>query len=112
MGTSTTVTFPKWLQQWPAVIHAAEQLRSDLPSEGNPAEALELRRRLVFDPRMKRVWAVLYKKKRNRHKATEEFLHPACVKNASDAARKRRRALELREKGDPKNVSEADLLEA
>jgi len=112
VGTSTTVTFPNWLQLWPAVIHAAEQLHSELASEENPAEALELWSRLVLDSRMKRVWVVLYKKKRNRHKAIEEFLHPACMTNASDAARKRRRALELREKGGPKTVSEADLLEA
>ena len=61
---------------------------------------------------MKRVWHELYKKNRNRHKATEEFFYPACLTHASDAARKRRLAFELRGKGGPKNKSEADLLEA
>jgi hypothetical protein len=110
VSTSTTVTFPNWLP--PAVIHAAEQLHSELASEENRAEALELWSRLVFDLRMKRVWHELYKKNRNRYKATEEFLYPACLTHASGAARQRRRALELREKGGPKNKSKADLLEA
>jgi hypothetical protein len=110
VSTSTTVTFPNWVP--PAVIDAAKQLHSELASEENPAEALELWSRLMFDSRMKRVWQELYKRSHKRHKATEEFFHPACITNASDAARKRRRALELREKGGPKNVSEADLLEA
>ena len=109
VGTSTTVTFPIWVPT--AVIHAAEQLHSELASEENPAEAQELWSRLVFDSRMKSVWQELYKKKRNRHNATEKFFHPART-NVSEAARRRRRALELREKGGPKNVSEADLLEA
>jgi hypothetical protein len=112
VSTSTTVTFPNWLLLLPAVIHAAEQLHSELASEKNPAEALELWSRLVFDSRMKGVWQELYKKKRDRHKATKEFFYPACLTNASDAARKRRRALELRKKSGPKTVSEADLLEA
>jgi hypothetical protein len=111
VSTSTTVTFPNWLLRLPAVIHAAEQLHSELASEENP-EALRSWSRLVFDSRMKRVWKELYKKKRDCHKATEEFFHPACLTNASDAVRKRRRALELREKSGPKAVSEADLLEA
>jgi hypothetical protein len=110
MGTSTTVTLPKWVP--PSVIHAAEQLQSELASEENPAEAQELWSRLVLDSRMKRVWQELYKKKYIHHRATEEFLYPACLTNASDAARKRRRALELRQKGGPINESEADLLEA
>jgi hypothetical protein len=110
VSASTTITFPNWLL--PAVVHAAEQLHSAVGSEENPAEALELWSRLVFDPRMKRVWSELYKKKRIHHKGTDEFFYPACLTNASGAARQRRRALEFREKGDPKSVSEADLLEA
>jgi hypothetical protein len=110
VSTSTTVTFPNWVPT--AVIDAAKQLHSELASEENPAEALELWSRLMFDLRMKRVWQELYKKKRNRHKATEGFFHPACMTNASDATRKRRTGLELREKGGLKNASEADLLEA
>jgi hypothetical protein len=110
VSPSTTVTLPNWLP--PSVIHTAKQLHSWLASEENPVEARKLWSRLVFDSRMKHVWAELYKKKRIHHKVTEEFLYPACLTNASDAVRKRRRAVELREKGGLKNVSEADLLEA
>jgi hypothetical protein len=75
VSTSATVTFPTWVP--PAVIHTAEQLRSEVASEENPAEALKVWSRLVLDPRMERVWLELYKKKRINHKATEEFFYPA-----------------------------------
>jgi hypothetical protein len=110
MDTSTAVTFPVWVP--PSVIHAAEQLHSELASEENPAEGQELWSRLVLDSRMKRVWKELYKKKYIHQRPTQEFFNPACLTNASDAARKRRGALELRQKGGPINESEADLLEA
>jgi hypothetical protein len=110
VSKSATVTFPIWVR--PAVIHAAEQLRSEFASEENPAEAQEVWWRLVSDSRMKGVWRDLYKKKRLKHKATEEFYYPACVKHASIAAKNRRLAVELREKGGSTNKSEADFLEA
>jgi hypothetical protein len=110
MSTSMKVTFPKWVP--PAVIDAAKQIHAETASEENPVEAEEFWSRLVFDPRMERVWKELYKKKRIHYKPTEEFAHPACMTNASIAARNRRLALELRQQDGRKNKSEADFLDA
>ena len=108
MSTSTSATFPKWVP--PAIIPVAEQLHPGLASEENPTEVEGLWSRLVFDPRMKRVWQELYKKQRIGHQATEEFFHSASVTHKSIAVRNRRRASEIREKGGPEN--EANFLEA
>jgi hypothetical protein len=110
VSTSAAVTFPSWVPT--AIIHEAEQPHAGLASEENPGEALEVWSRLVLDSRMERVWRELYKRKRTRSQATEEFFYPACVTKASIAARNRRRASELRKKGGPINERDADLLEA
>jgi hypothetical protein len=110
VSTSISDKFPNWIP--PAIIHAAEQLHAELMSERNPTEALAVWSRLVFDSRMKRVWQELYKKNRLNHQATEEFFYPACVTHKSFAAKNRRVALEIRQKGSPENEKDANLLEA
>lgn len=110
MSTSISDKFPNWIP--PVIIHAAEQLHAELTSERNPTEALGVWSRLVFDSRMKRVWQELYKKKRLNHQATEEFSHSACVTHKSFAAKNRRVALEIRQKGGPESERDANLLEA
>jgi hypothetical protein len=110
VSTSISDKFPNWIP--PAIIHAAEQLHAELMSERNPTEALVVWSRLVFDSRMNRVWQELYKKKRLNHLATEEFFYPACVTHKSFAAKNRRVALKIRQKGGPENERDANLLEA
>jgi hypothetical protein len=81
-------------------------------SEQDPAKAEKVLSRLASDPRMKRVWDELYKKKRFEHQAADEFFHAARVTNASDAAAGRQRASELRKADGVDNQRDADLLEA
>jgi hypothetical protein len=59
---------------------------------------------------MKRVWQELYRKKH--HQGTKEFLHRACITDASVAAANRQQASELRKKGGAINERDARLLEA
>jgi hypothetical protein len=110
VSTLPPPTFSKWVPA--AVVEAAERLYAQLASEQDPAKAEKVLSRLTSDPRMKRVWDELYKKKRFEHQATDEFLHAASVTNASHAAASRQRASELRKAGGADNQRDADLLEA
>jgi len=102
--------FPDWVPE--AVRLMAAKLWREHSKEKDPANARQFLERLIINPTMKRVWDELYKKRRIEHKATDEYLYPACVTNASAAVRNRRRALELRKKGGSVNEREADDLEA
>ena len=110
VSTLPPPTFPKWVPA--AVVEAAKPLYAQLASEQDPAKAEKILSRLTSDPRMKRVWDELYKKKRFEHPAADEFLHAARVTNASHAAASRQRASELRKAGGADNQRNADLLEA
>ena len=102
--------FPDWVPE--AVRLMAAKLWCEHSKQKDPANARQFLERLIINPMMKRVWDELYKKRRIEHKATDEYLYPACVTNASAAVRKRRRALELRANGGSVNEREADDLEA
>jgi hypothetical protein len=110
VSTLPPPTFSKWVPA--AVVEAAERLYAQLASEQDPAKAEKVLSRLTSDPRMKRVWDELYKKKRFEHQAADEFLHAARVTNASHAAASRQRASELRKAGGADKQRDADLLEA
>ena len=110
MSTSHPSTFPEWVPT--AVVETAEQLCAEVASEQDPAKAEKVLSRLTSDPRMKRVWEELYKKKRFEHSRTNEFFHSARVTNASHAAAVRQRAHELSKAGGAHNQRDADLLEA
>jgi hypothetical protein len=103
-------TFPNWVPL--AVIDIAKRLCAELAAEQEPAKAERVLSQLTSDPRMKRVWYELYKKKRLNHRPTDEFWHPVRVTQASQAAASRKRAIELRKSGGVHNNREADHLEA
>ena len=64
----------------PAVVqHEAETLRTlDLP-DSQQLRASELLNRLLTAPLMRRVWQELYKKKRENHHPSPDYLYPAEV---------------------------------
>lgn len=95
---SSVPSFPDWLK-WQAIREQAGDLWKELPTQKNPAKAQHVLEQLIVNPLMIRVWSELYKKKRINHKATGHYKYPACVTNGSWAARMRRRAAEVRQKG-------------
>ena len=115
MKRSSPPSFPDWLRS-EAVRQQAKELWEKLPTEKDPAKAQQVLEQLITNPLMKLVWAELYKKERISHKATEHYKHPACVTNLSRAARMRRRAAEVRQKGGKESEAkgwefDADMLE-
>ena len=110
MSTLPPLTFASWVPA--SIIDVAKRLSAELATEKNPAEAFEVLSRLISDPRMQRVWQELYKKVQVNHHPTKEFFYPACVTNASQAAKDRKLACELRNKGGGINERDARLLEA
>lgn len=85
LGALPKLSFPSWVP--PAVIATAQQLHAELAIQSDQAKSLEVLKRLTSDVRMERVWRELYKKNRDKSKSTQNFFHPACVSNASIAAR-------------------------
>jgi hypothetical protein len=89
--------FPNRLRE--AVRYEATKLWSELPAEKEPTKAQQVLEQLITNPLMRRVWDELYKKKRISHKSTKQYEHPACVTNVSRAAKMRRLAAEVRQRG-------------
>jgi hypothetical protein len=111
MATLPTMPdFPEWLPS-AAVRHEASELWIKLLTEKDPAKSEEVLRRLISHRLMKRVWKVLYETKRI-DLPTKEFRYPACVLNASLAARNRQLAADIRNKVGLKDLREAKFLEA
>jgi hypothetical protein len=102
--------FPDWLPK--AVCQQACALWKTLPLEKDQAKAQQVLEQLVTNPLMKRVWTELYKKERINHQPTNRYMYPACVTNASRAAKKRRRADEIRHKIGRKSEVKAFEFEA
>jgi hypothetical protein len=96
----------------PAVLDEALKLYAESENQKDPAKAKDLISKLVCDPRMKSVWAELYKKKQIDHKSTDQFVYPVYVKKASIAAALRRRASELRPTLNKKKIHDAAILDA
>ena len=72
--TDDVLKVPDWV---PApVARLAHLMHEDATKRGADAESIELVRRLTCDPRMKRVWNELLKRKRANYRTTEAFLHP------------------------------------
>jgi hypothetical protein len=70
--------------------------------------------RLTTDTRMKKVWGELVRKKRSRHKKTDEFIHPATYGPrfwSLEAKSIQRRANKYRELGGKDNLQEAKRIE-
>jgi hypothetical protein len=103
------MTYPEWAS--PAVINIAERLCAQVKTEQDPAKALDMLSRLTSDERMRPVWTELYKKKRDLHRPTETFHHPACVSYKSIAARCRRHACKLRKRQGVDDEIDAKVLE-
>ena len=96
--SSSVPSFPDWLK-WEAIREQAKELWEKLPTEKDPAKAQQVLEQLITNPLMNFVWGELYKKNRINHKSTGQYKYPACVTNVSRAARMRRRAAEVRQKG-------------
>jgi hypothetical protein len=89
---------PDWV---PArVARLAHLMHEDATKRRADAESIELVRRLTCDPRMKRVWNELLRRKRANYRTTEAFLHPVRSGPQTfwtrEARARRRRAEELR----------------
>ena len=110
MSTLPPLTIPSWVPA--AVADAAQQLHVEAAKEKDPAKAVEVLSLLVSDSRMRYVWRDLYKKNRRDNQATQHYYYPAYVTNASNAARLRQLACELRNKVDMINERDAKLLES
>jgi hypothetical protein len=109
LSNPPSLAFPEWVP--PAVIEAAKELNEQLATEKDSTKALEVLSRLVSHPLMARVWREIFRKKRVRHKPTEEYLNPAFTYKSRVAAY-RQKASELRKKGGPVNEREAESCEA
>jgi hypothetical protein len=109
LSNSALLDTPEWVP--PAVIEAGKQLHDQLAKEEDPAKAQKVLSRLVSHPLMERVWREVFRKKRARHKATEEFFNPAFT-YALRVAAFRQKASNLRNKGGALNEREADSREA
>jgi hypothetical protein len=88
--------FPEWVPG--PVAHLAHLMHNDAIECGADAESIELLSRLTCDPRMKRVWNELLRRKRTNYRASEVFLRP--VRSGpktfwTPEARARRRRAEL-----------------
>jgi hypothetical protein len=96
-GTRASALPPLKFAAWapPAVIDEARKLYAETINAKDPAEAIDLLEKLLSDSRMKFVWRELYRKKRVNYQATNEFINPIYVTNASIAAPLRERATEL-----------------
>lgn len=105
MSTLSPLAISSWVRARAAVVDTAQQLYVEVPKEKDPVKALEVLSLLVSDRRMQRVWDVLYQKKRINHKPTAQFRYPAYITNASNAARLRRLACELRKEGGKKTIA-------
>jgi len=101
-GTNTSTLPPLSFESLrPAVVEEAKKLYAESVTQKDPCRAVELLNRLVFDKRMDSVWAELYKKTRDDdYKATDEFVNPIYVTQASIAASLRKRASDLAERGE------------
>jgi len=112
-GTDASELPPPQFEGWvpEAVRDEARKLYAESASQKDPVKAAELLSKLVSDPRMKSVWAELYKKHRVDHQSTEQFANPIYMTSASKAASLRQRASELRQKGGASNILEAEVKE-
>ena len=109
VSNSPPLNIPEWVP--PAVVEAAKDLNDKLPKEKDPVMAQEVLSRLVSHQLMERVWREIFRKKRVRHKPTEEYLNPALTYGSSVAAY-RQKASDLRKKGGAVNEREAETWEA
>jgi hypothetical protein len=100
--------FPAFMQTRPALCEQATTLWLRLSTEQNPTKAQRILQQLIANPKMKYVWTEIYKKKQLK---PDEYLHPACLTEASQAAARRAKATELRKKGGEKNTEDAKYLE-
>src|SRR5262245_62383766 len=113
MGIDDVVKVPGWV---PApVARLAPLMHEDATKRRADAESIELVRRLTCDPRMKRVWNELLKRKRANYRTTEAFLHPARSGPQTfwtrEARARRRRADVIRTLADGEARAEVKKLE-
>jgi hypothetical protein len=115
-GTGTVekfaVKFPDWIPQ------SVRDLAQIMYANRNTADSqlLPLLTRLTSDPRMRKVWSELLRRKRIDYVPTDDFLHPASAPGrhtswTPQAKSKRERAGELRKLGGS-NLGEAARLDA
>src|SRR5262249_25461056 len=96
-------SFPEWI---PRCIRDLAQILYNDAERHKARKEKEVLHRLTLDPRMKRVWDELLKKKRVNYVKTEQYIHPTAPHEGgkrlwSFAARcLQSRAEELRERGD------------
>jgi hypothetical protein len=72
----TQGAFPEWI---PRCIQDLVQILYNDANRHNRAKDVEVLDRLTLDPRMKRVWDELLKKKRLNYGKTEQYLHPTAT---------------------------------
>src|SRR5262249_50229824 len=111
--TDDVLKVPPWV---PApVAHLAHLMHEDATKRRADTECIELVRRLTCDPRMKRVWNELLRRKRANYRTTEAFLNPVRSGPQTfwtrEARARRRRAEEIRTLADGEVRAEVKKLE-
>jgi hypothetical protein len=103
------IRIPDWVPQ--PVGQLARIMYQNAPKKGHE---ITLLRRLTTDTRMKKVWDELVRKKRLRHKKTEDFIHPV-TRSAGfwslEAQSIQRRADKYRNLGGEDNLHQAKRIE-
>ena len=79
-GRRSQRTFPEWI---PRCIQDLVQILYNDADRDNCAKDAEVLDRLTLDPRMKKVWDELLKKKRSNYGKTEQYVHPAASYHGS-----------------------------
>ena len=103
-------SFPEWI---PRGIQDLVQILYNDANRHNRAKDIEVLDRLALDPRMKRVWDELLKKKRSNYGKTEQYVHPVGSYHGSKrfrsfAARSlQSRAEERRKRGEGREADRA-----
>src|SRR5262245_40405555 len=103
------IRIPDWVPQ--PVRQLAQIMYQKAPKKG---PEITLLRRLITDIRMKNVWNELVRKKRLRHKKTEDFMHPATRGSgfwSLEAQSIQRRADKYRKRGGKDNLHQSKRIE-
>ena len=109
-AAEVAVDLPDWIPR--SVRDLLPIISAGLQRQGATREAFQLLHSLISDPRMKKVWNELLRRKRQDYESTEAFVHPASRTSwTPKATSERRRAVELRKLGGSENEAEAVRLE-
>src|SRR6516164_1476702 len=106
-------SFPEWTP--PCIRDLAQILYNDAKRHKVRAKDEDILHRLTLDPRMKRVWDELLKKKRLKGRKTEQYVHPTATSDGGErfvsfrARSLQSRAEELRKRGEGREADRVQV---